>query len=65
MTVEDPSENFQRVRDYLDCMLLASTKEFSKAELIHHPAITHQQLATARSRFKINRLQAIRCFDIC
>merc|ERR1711976_546366 len=49
MTVEDPSENFQRVRDYLDCMLLASTKEFSKSELIHHPAITHKQLATARS----------------
>jgi len=64
MTVEDPSENFQRVRDSLDCTLLTKLPEFSKKTLLEKPKITVNQIEAARQEFKINRLQTIRVFDI-
>merc|ERR1719378_13590 len=64
MTVEDPSENFQRVRDYLDCTLLTTLPEWSKTAILAKPKISLAQIAAARQQFKINRLQSIRVFDI-
>lgn len=64
MTVEDPSENFQRVRDFLDCCLLTSLPEFCKEKVLSRKKVSLAQIKIAREKFKINRLQCIRVFDI-
>lgn len=64
MTVEDPSENFQRVRDYLDATLLTQLPEFSLSSLMILPKTTKDMVLAARENFKINRVQTVRIVDI-
>ena len=64
MTVEDPSENFQRVRDFLDSTLLVKLPSFSIANLIISPKATNTMIKDAAKHYKINKLQTIRVTDI-
>lgn len=62
ITVEDPSENFQRLRDFVDarnCMKLKSFKPESLQE-----GYDDDMAWEAREKYKINRKQARRIYEI-
>ncbi|GBP38890.1 Histone acetyltransferase type B catalytic subunit [Eumeta japonica] len=62
ITVEDPSEDFQRIRDYVDAKNCATLPAFQPDRLIE--GYTAEMAAQARSKFKINRRQARRVYEI-
>ena len=61
---EDPSENFQRVRDYVDVKNCSSLKEYNSSNI--HSNFTSAMAQAARERFKINKVNFIfaRCEKI-
>ncbi|ELT91757.1 hypothetical protein CAPTEDRAFT_145248, partial [Capitella teleta] len=62
ITIEDPSENFQRVRDFVDarnCMTLAP---FKSLKLLF--GFSGDMERQARIKFKINKKQARRVYEI-
>ncbi|CAK8683001.1 unnamed protein product [Clavelina lepadiformis] len=62
ITAEDPSENFQRVRDFVDAKNCITLKEFLPANL--HGRFTKEMAASAKAKFKINKRQARRVYEI-
>ena len=53
-TAEDPSENFQRVRDFVDAKNCSALDEFRPENL--HSSFSSAMSQAARKRFKINKV---------
>merc|ERR1719431_875549 len=64
IVVEDPSEAFVLLRDYVDCLACRSLKAFSKESLLASDKLTDDMERDARLDLKINRRQAKRVFEI-
>jgi len=64
IVVEDPSEAFVLLRDYVDCLACRSLKAFSKEFLLANEKLTDDMEHEAREELKINRRQAKRVFEI-
>jgi len=64
IVVEDPSEAFVLLRDYVDCLACRSLKAFSKESLLASDKLTDDMEHEARQLLKINRRQAKRVFEI-
>ncbi|XP_055901676.1 histone acetyltransferase type B catalytic subunit-like isoform X2 [Biomphalaria glabrata] len=62
ITVEDPSENFQRVRDFVDARNCCNLKSFQPSEL--NQGFSHEMTHEAQLKLKLNRLQARRMYEI-
>uniref|UniRef100_H2ZHA7 Histone acetyltransferase type B catalytic subunit n=1 Tax=Ciona savignyi TaxID=51511 RepID=H2ZHA7_CIOSA len=62
ITAEDPSENFQRVRDYIDATNCLKLPEFQSSKL--DQAFSSEMRKVAREKYKINRRQARRVYEI-
>ncbi|KAH9494842.1 histone acetyltransferase 1 [Bulinus truncatus] len=62
ITVEDPSENFQRVRDYVDARNCSKLDSFQPREL--NKGFSHEMIHEAQTKLKLNRLQARRIYEI-
>ncbi len=54
IAVEDPSENFQRVRDFLDVKNCANLKSFKRDKL--HEGFSYDMELEAREKLKINKV---------
>ncbi|CAI9719858.1 histone acetyltransferase type B catalytic subunit-like [Octopus vulgaris] len=62
ITVEDPSENFQRLRDFVDvrnCMKLSSYKRENLSS-----GFCEKMSTEARTKLKLSKRQARRCYEI-
>ncbi|XP_058803109.1 histone acetyltransferase type B catalytic subunit [Phymastichus coffea] len=62
ITVEDPSEDFQRLRDYVDCLNCSTLPSFSKEKL--KKGFNKNMALEAAEKFKINKKQARRVYEI-
>ncbi|GFQ73880.1 histone acetyltransferase type B catalytic subunit [Trichonephila clavata] len=62
VTVEDPSEEFIRIRDFIDCKRCEVLPSFSKEIL--RKGFSTDMLEEARESFKINKKQARRVYEI-
>ncbi|KAK9497904.1 hypothetical protein O3M35_003805 [Rhynocoris fuscipes] len=62
ITVESPSVEFQRVRDYVDCINCMTLDEFSSNKL--RCGINQDMFTQAKNKFKINRKQILRVYEI-
>ncbi|XP_073999610.1 histone acetyltransferase 1 isoform X2 [Rhodnius prolixus] len=62
ITVESPSPDFQRVRDFVDCKNCINLDAFSPAKLKH--GFSEEQIRQCKERFKINKKQARRIYEI-
>lgn len=62
ITVEDPSENFQRVRDFVDCKNCMRLPSFQKDELLQ--GFSEKMRIEAREKLFLNRKQARRVYEI-
>lgn len=62
ITVEDPSPEFQRVRDYVDALNCTSLPAFSAENL--RAGYSKDMEREARNKYKINKLQTRRVFEI-
>ncbi|PAA78932.1 hypothetical protein BOX15_Mlig020729g3, partial [Macrostomum lignano] len=65
ITVEDPVDTFQRLRDFVDCRRLL----FEAPELFANPValangFTETMATVARERLRLNKRQARRCYEI-
>jgi len=64
IVVEDPSEAFVLLRDYVDCLACRSLKTFSKESILAADKLSDEMEHQARQELKINRRQAKRVFEI-
>ncbi|XP_061728551.1 histone acetyltransferase type B catalytic subunit [Cydia pomonella] len=62
MTVEDPSEDFQRIRDYVDCKNCETLPAFYPAKL--YQGFSPEMVSQACAKFKINKKQVRRVYEI-
>ncbi|CAH0402376.1 unnamed protein product [Chilo suppressalis] len=62
ITVEDPSQDFQRIRDYVDAKNCESLPAFEPAKLIQ--GFSSEMANQACAKFKINKKQARRVYEI-
>lgn len=62
ITVEDPSEDFQRLRDYVDCCRCSKLASFSKENLLK--GYDKAMAAEAKSKHKLNAKQVRRIYEI-
>uniref|UniRef100_A0A069DTJ6 Histone acetyltransferase type B catalytic subunit n=1 Tax=Panstrongylus megistus TaxID=65343 RepID=A0A069DTJ6_9HEMI len=62
ITVESPSQDFQRVRDFVDCKNCINLDAFSPSKL--KQGFTEEIILQARDNFKINKKQARRIYEI-
>jgi len=62
ISVEDPSEDFVRCRDYVDCKNCIKLDEFSKEHLLQ--GFTSKMTTAALKKYKINKHQARRIYEI-
>ncbi|XP_004931327.2 histone acetyltransferase type B catalytic subunit [Bombyx mori] len=62
LTVEDPSPDFQRVRDYVDAKNCERLPAFQPAAL--YLGFSAEMAIQARNKFKINKKQARRIYEI-
>jgi len=62
ITVEDPNEQFQYLRDFVDACLCSSLQSFSKEKL--KQGFNAAMAAEACSKYKINKKQARRVYEI-
>ncbi|XP_060573241.1 histone acetyltransferase type B catalytic subunit-like [Ruditapes philippinarum] len=62
ITVEDPSENFQRLRDFVDARNCMNLKSFQPAKL--HEGFDDDMSHEARLKLKLNSKQARRIYEI-
>lgn len=62
ITVEDPSEDFQRLRDYVDATNCSTLPSFTKYNL--RQGFNKSMATEARDKFKINKKQARRIYEI-
>ncbi|XP_048478077.1 histone acetyltransferase type B catalytic subunit [Plutella xylostella] len=62
ITVEDPSQDFQRIRDYVDARNCAELPAFQPEKLAN--GFTTEMWQSARAQLKINKRQARRVYEI-
>lgn len=62
ITVEDPSQDFQRIRDYVDAKNCSSLTVFQPAKLLQ--GFSQDMAVQARNKYKINKKQARRVYEI-
>ncbi|XP_059051730.1 histone acetyltransferase type B catalytic subunit [Achroia grisella] len=62
ITVEDPSQDFQRIRDYVDAKNCENLPAFQPAKLLQ--GFSTEMANQACSKFKINKKQARRVYEI-
>ncbi|KAJ0172243.1 hypothetical protein K1T71_012216 [Dendrolimus kikuchii] len=62
ITVEDPSQDFQRIRDYVDAKNCETLAAFQPAKLLQ--GFSQEMANQACSKFKINKKQARRVYEI-
>ncbi|PSN37476.1 Histone acetyltransferase type B catalytic subunit [Blattella germanica] len=62
ITVEDPSEEFQRLRDFVDVKNCRSLPSFQPNEL--EQGFTDKMIAEAKEKLKLNKKQARRVYEI-
>ncbi|XP_055936141.1 histone acetyltransferase type B catalytic subunit-like [Argiope bruennichi] len=62
VTVEDPSEEFVRIRDFIDCKRCEPLPSFSKENLFK--GFSADMAEEAKEKFKINKKQARRVYEI-
>lgn len=62
ITVEDPSENFVRLRDFVDCKNCLQLASFQPEKLAK--GFTEEMFREAQEKFKIGKKQARRVFEI-
>ncbi|XP_052744341.1 histone acetyltransferase type B catalytic subunit [Bicyclus anynana] len=62
ITVEDPSDDFQRIRDYVDAKLCETLSAFHPAKLTQR--FTAEMASQAQNKLKINKKQARRVYEI-
>uniref|UniRef100_F6RPW8 Histone acetyltransferase type B catalytic subunit n=2 Tax=Ciona intestinalis TaxID=7719 RepID=F6RPW8_CIOIN len=62
ITAEDPSENFQRVRDFIDSKNCLKLPEFQDSKL--GQKFSKEMRKAAQEKYKINRRQARRVYEI-
>ncbi|ESO94305.1 hypothetical protein LOTGIDRAFT_232538 [Lottia gigantea] len=62
ITVEDPSENFQRLRDFVDCKNVCKLREFQPNNI--RVSFNDAMLQAARQKLKLSRRQARRVYEI-
>ncbi|XP_061178259.1 histone acetyltransferase type B catalytic subunit-like [Saccostrea echinata] len=62
ITVEDPSENFQRVRDFVDVKNCQSLSSFRPERLLK--GFSEEMQREAREKFKLNKRQTRRVYEI-
>ncbi|XP_048730537.2 histone acetyltransferase type B catalytic subunit-like [Ostrea edulis] len=62
ITVEDPSENFQRVRDYVDVKNCQGLSSFQSEKLLK--GFSEEMQKEACEKFKLNKKQARRVYEI-
>ncbi|XP_053615712.1 histone acetyltransferase type B catalytic subunit isoform X2 [Plodia interpunctella] len=62
ITVEDPSADFQRIRDYVDAKNCETLPAFQPAKL--YQGFSQEMANQACSKFKINKKQARRIYEI-
>lgn len=62
ITVEDPSDDFVRIRDYVDCQNCQTLPSFAPENL--KKGFSKVMAEEARENFKINRKQARRVYEI-
>ncbi|CAH2095312.1 unnamed protein product [Euphydryas editha] len=62
ITVEDPSKDFQRVRDYVDAKYCESLPAFHPSNLVK--GFSEEMAKQACEKYKINKLQARRVYEI-
>lgn len=62
ITVEDPSDNFQRMRDFVDCSNCRHLPEFSPEKLFK--GFSAVMLERCREKFRLNRRQSRRVYEI-
>ncbi|KAK2721127.1 hypothetical protein QYM36_003414 [Artemia franciscana] len=62
ITVEDPSEDFVRLRDFVDCSHCMKLEPFSEENL--KKGFSESMATEARLKFKINKKQARRVYEI-
>ncbi|XP_046972141.1 histone acetyltransferase type B catalytic subunit [Vanessa cardui] len=62
ITVEDPSKDFQRIRDYVDSKYCESLPAFHPSKLAQ--GFSEEMAKQACSKFKINKKQARRIYEI-
>ena len=57
ISVEDPSENFQRVRDFVDVKNCMKSEVFEPVSL--RAGFSDKMMAAARNKYKINRVSYV------
>lgn len=62
ITVEDPSDDFVRIRDYVDCKNCQTLLSYSEENL--KKGFCKNMIEEAREEFKINKKQARRVYEI-
>uniref|UniRef100_A0A2A4K126 Histone acetyltransferase type B catalytic subunit n=1 Tax=Heliothis virescens TaxID=7102 RepID=A0A2A4K126_HELVI len=62
ITVEDPSQDFQRIRDYVDAKNCSSLPAFQPAKLLQ--GFSEEMANQASNKFKINKKQARRVYEV-
>ncbi|KAI8437644.1 hypothetical protein MSG28_011895 [Choristoneura fumiferana] len=62
MTVEDPSEDFQRIRDYVDCKNCETLPAFFPAKL--QQGFSSEMVTQACAKFKLSKRQVRRVYEI-
>ncbi|CAD0204803.1 unnamed protein product [Chrysodeixis includens] len=62
ITVEDPSQDFQRIRDYVDVKNCSELPAFQPAKL--YQGFSQEMVNQASNKFKINKKQARRVYEI-
>ncbi|GFO19708.1 histone acetyltransferase type b catalytic subunit-like [Plakobranchus ocellatus] len=62
ITVEDPSENFQRVRDFVDCSNCSKLESF-QPDLLRE-GFSHEMVEEAQAKLKLSKLQTRRVYEI-
>ncbi|XP_059607759.1 histone acetyltransferase type B catalytic subunit [Phlebotomus argentipes] len=62
ITVEDPSEDFQSIRNYIDAKLCMALPAFQREKLL--VGFSKEMVAEAKAKAKINSLQCRRIYEI-
>ncbi|KAJ9589576.1 hypothetical protein L9F63_017214 [Diploptera punctata] len=62
ITVEDPSDEFQRLRDFVDVKNCKTLPSFQANKL--EQGFTEEMIAEAKEKFKVNKKQARRVYEI-
>ncbi|XP_074605362.1 histone acetyltransferase 1 [Brevipalpus obovatus] len=62
ITVEDPSEEFSHLRDFVDCELCMELKSFQDSEL--KKGFSEEMVRETQAKYKLNRKQIRRVYEI-